>query len=202
MSTIPQNKAGTRIRGGWGMSHERTCTAGNCKSWIRTQVCPSFFPAPLPFWELLWASFFFSSKWQEFFGGEGTKRSLSTWSLYLNHPFFHSLILHTCTAHLLHVDSCAGVGVEMDQEEGLCSAMLTHLCTSPRCTGQMVTIAPGRCRSSPSDTQLRRGLCTEGAIREGFMKDVACEQSVEEWLSHSQLEGTEMDPRSERALAL
>ena len=34
------------------------------------------------------------------------------------------------------------------------------------------------------------------------MKDVACEQSVEEWLSHSQLEGTEMDPRSERALAL
>ena len=41
-----------------------------------------------------------------------------------------------------------------------------------------------------------------GAIREGFKKEVACQQSVEEWLSRSRLEGTGMDPRSERALAL
>lgn len=42
----------------------------------------------------------------------------------------------------------------------------------------------------------------EGAIREGFKKEVACQQSVEEWLSHSHLEGRGMDPRSEHALAL
>lgn len=33
-----------------------------------------------------------------------------------------------------------------------------------------------------------------GAIREGFKKEMSCEQSVGGWLSHSHLEGTRMDP--------
>ena len=203
MSMIPHYKTGMGIRGGWDMSHEHTCTAGNGSTWTGTQVCPSFLPAPLLLWELLWASFLFSSEWQQFFGGEGTK---SLTKIYLVFIFKPSLLSFSYFPHV-HCTPTAGwqlclVGAEVDQAAGLCSVMLTHLCTSTRCTGWMVTIAPGRCRSSPSDTQLRRGLCTEGAIKEGFKKEVACEQSVEEWLSHSQLEGTEMDPRCECVLAL